>query len=133
HDPRLATIGVTLATSAQGRGYASEAVTWLLDYLFSERSKHRVTADCDVRNDPIVALLERLQIRREARHLQSAWWKDEWVDGYVYAILAHEWLERRPSLFTASQAHDPVNGPSEPRRRGRTTIPSPLKIPPPAD
>ncbi len=33
-DPRLTTIGVTLATSAQGRGYASEAVIWLLDYLF---------------------------------------------------------------------------------------------------
>ncbi len=48
-DPRLATIGVTLATSAQGRGYAGEAVAWLLDYLFVDRQKHRVTADCDVR------------------------------------------------------------------------------------
>ncbi|CAN5488897.1 hypothetical protein BH23ACT6_BH23ACT6_27320 [soil metagenome] len=72
-DPRLATIGVTLSTSAQGNGYASEAVTWLLDYLFHERKKHRVTADCDVRNDSVVALLERLQMRREAHHLQSAW------------------------------------------------------------
>lgn len=96
HDPRLATIGVTLAASAQGRGYASEAVAWLLDYLFSERNKHRVTADCDVRNHKVAALLERLEMRREAHHLQSAWWKDEWVDEYVYAVLAHEWLERRP-------------------------------------
>jgi aminoglycoside 6'-N-acetyltransferase len=94
-DPRLATIGVTLATSARGRGYASEAVAWLLDYLFSERGKHRVTADCDVRNDEVVALLDRLGMRREAHHLQSAWWKGEWVDEYVYAILADEWLERR--------------------------------------
>lgn len=94
HDPRLATIGVSLARSAQGSGYASEAVTWLLDYLFVERKKHRLTADCDVRNDSVVALLERLQMRREAHHLQSAWWKDEWVDEYVYALLAHEWLER---------------------------------------
>jgi aminoglycoside 6'-N-acetyltransferase len=94
-DPRLVTIGVTLATSAQGRGYAGEAVAWLLDYLFSERGKHRVTADCDVRNDEVVALLERLGMRREAHHLQSAWWKGEWVDEYIYAILADEWLERR--------------------------------------
>lgn len=93
--PRLATIGVTLATSAQGHGYASEALAWLLDYLFSERTKHRVTADCDVRNDGVVALLERLPMRREAHHLQSAWWKDEWVDEYIYALLAHEWLEHR--------------------------------------
>jgi RimJ/RimL family protein N-acetyltransferase len=95
HDPRRATIGVTLATSAQGKGYAGEAVAWLLDYLFLERKKHRVTADCDVRNGKVVALLERLRMRREAHHLQSAWWKDEWVDEYVYALLAREWLEHR--------------------------------------
>jgi aminoglycoside 6'-N-acetyltransferase len=94
-DPRLATVGVTLATSAQGCGYAREAVAWLLDYLFRERKKHRVTADCDVRNGKVVALLERLGMRREAHHLQSAWWKGEWVDEYVYALLDQEWLETR--------------------------------------
>ena len=94
-DPRLATIGVTLAPSAQGRGYAGEAVAWLLDYLFLERQKHRVTADCDVRNSRVVALFDRLRMRREAHHLQSSWWKGEWVDEYVYALLAREWLERR--------------------------------------
>jgi aminoglycoside 6'-N-acetyltransferase len=93
-DPRLATIGVTVATSARGKGYAGEAVAWLLDYLFLDRRKHRVTADCDVRNSGAVALLDHLRLRREAHHLQSAWWKGEWVDEYVYAILAREWLER---------------------------------------
>jgi aminoglycoside 6'-N-acetyltransferase len=94
-DPRMATIGVTLATSAQGNGYAGEAVAWLLDYLFLEREKHRVTADCDVRNDSVVALLERLHMRREGHHRRSAWWKGEWVDEYVYALLADEWRARR--------------------------------------
>jgi len=94
-DPRLATIGVTLETFAQGRGYAGEAVAWLLDYLFLDRQKHRVTADCDARNSKVVALLDHLGMRCEAHHLQSAWWKGEWVDEYVYALLAREWLERR--------------------------------------
>jgi RimJ/RimL family protein N-acetyltransferase len=94
-DPRLATIGVTLATSAQGRGYAGEAVAWLLDYLFLERQKHRVSADCDARNSGVVALFDHLRMRREGHHLQSSWWKGEWVDEYVYAILSKEWLERR--------------------------------------
>jgi RimJ/RimL family protein N-acetyltransferase len=86
---------VTLTTSAQGNGYASEAVAWLLDHLLLEREKHRVTVDCDVRNEHVVALLEGLRMRREAHHLQSAWWKDEWVDEYVDALLAHEWRARR--------------------------------------
>jgi aminoglycoside 6'-N-acetyltransferase len=94
-DPRLATIGITMAISAQGQGYASEAATWLLDYLLLDRRKHRVTADCDTRNSNAVALLEHLRIRREGHHSQSAWWKGEWVDEYVYAILAREWSERR--------------------------------------
>jgi len=96
-DPRLATIGITMATSAQGQGYASEAAAWLLDYLLLDRRKHRVTADCDTRNSNAVALLEHLRVRREGHHLQSAWWKGEWVDEFVYAILAREWSERRSS------------------------------------
>lgn len=92
-DPRLAKIGVTLATPAQGHGYAREAVAWLLDYLFLDRQKHRVSADCDARNSKVIALLEHLRMRREAHHLQSAWWKGEWVDEYVFALLAEEWLE----------------------------------------
>lgn len=96
-DPRLATIGITMATPAQGQGYASEAAAWLLDYLLLNRRKHRVTADCDTRNSHAVALLEHLRLRREGHHLQSAWWKGEWVDEFVYAILAREWSERRSS------------------------------------
>jgi aminoglycoside 6'-N-acetyltransferase len=34
-------------------------------------------------------------MRREAHHLQGSWWKGEWVDEYVYALLSKEWLERR--------------------------------------
>jgi aminoglycoside 6'-N-acetyltransferase len=63
--------------------------------LFLERQKHCVTADCDVRNSRVVALFDRLRMRREAHHVQSSWWKGEWVDEYVYALLAREWLEGR--------------------------------------
>jgi aminoglycoside 6'-N-acetyltransferase len=32
--------------------------------------------------------------RREAHHHKSAWWKGEWTDEYVYAILAEEWPDK---------------------------------------
>ena len=94
-DTRLARIGFTLARGSQGHGYATEAVTAVLDYLFGARGKHRVAADCDARNVRSAALLERVGMRREAHHVSSSWWKGEWTDEDVYAVLADEWTARR--------------------------------------
>ncbi len=96
-DHRLARIGFTLAPQAQGRGFATEAVTALLDYLFCVRGKHRVAAACDPRNLASTALLARVGMRREAHHLQSVWSKGEWTDDVQYAVLATEWSARRPA------------------------------------
>lgn len=93
-DPRLATIGFTLAPEAQGQGYGAEAVTAVLDYLFAARGKHRVAAQCDARNERSAALLERVGMRREAHRLANAWWKGEWTDEYEYAVLDREWAAR---------------------------------------
>jgi RimJ/RimL family protein N-acetyltransferase len=90
-DPGLARIGFTIAPAHQRRGYATEAVTALLDYLLVERGKRRVVADCDARNRASVAVLAGVGMRREAHHLQSVWWKGEWTDEYVYAVLRSEW------------------------------------------
>ena len=43
------------------------------------------------RNAASARVLEHLGMRREAHHLASAWWKGEWTDEYVYALLAEEW------------------------------------------
>lgn len=94
-DPRQADVGFTLAPAAQGRGYATEALTALLGYLLVNRGKHRVRAECDARNARSVALLERVGMRCEAHHLRSSWWKGEWTDDLVYAVLADEWRARR--------------------------------------
>lgn len=94
-DGRTATIGITLARPAQGRGLATEALVLLLDYLVRERGKHRVIADCDPRNHAVVALLERVGMRREAHHRESYWDGTAWTDEYVYAVLADEWRDIR--------------------------------------
>lgn len=109
-DPRLARIGFTLAASAQGKGYGTEAVTALLDYLLTERRKHRVSADCDARNDRSAALLERVGMRREAHHLASSWWKGEWTDEYVYAVLDWEWARRRREGAAAQSGGTGIGG-----------------------
>jgi RimJ/RimL family protein N-acetyltransferase len=91
-DPRQAEIGFTFAPAHQGRGYATEAVRRLLDYLFLERGKHRVAAGCDDRNGRSAALLRRVGMRREGLTVDSVWSKGEWTNDELYAVLKREWL-----------------------------------------
>lgn len=93
-DGRQARIGYSLARAAQGHGYATEAVTALVDHLVAH-GVHRVVAECDARNRSSIRVLERVGMRREAEHRQAAWWKGEWTDELVYALLADEWPTRR--------------------------------------
>lgn len=94
-EPLVTDIGFTLAPSAQGRGYATEAVGALLRYLFEDRGKHKVCADCDTRNDASWRLLERLGFLREGELRESYRDGDAWADDYLYGLLAAEWRARR--------------------------------------
>ena len=89
-DPRQVEIGYTLALEHQGKGYMREALRGVLETLF-RLSKHRVTATTDPRNAGSVKLLEELGFRLEAHHLKNMWFKGDWADDYVYALLQDEW------------------------------------------
>ena len=93
-DARQAKIGFTLSSNHQGQGYATEAVTSLLDYLFGELQLHRVHAICDVENLASSKLLERLGMRREGHFVENIWFKGKWGSEYLYALLRDEWVER---------------------------------------
>jgi RimJ/RimL family protein N-acetyltransferase len=94
HEPRVAEIGITLAPRWQKQGYAREALQELLRFCFEERGLHRVVALVDPRNQPSVALMERVGMRREGHFLQNGWYKGEWCDEYQYALLRAEWMAR---------------------------------------
>lgn len=84
-------IGFTLDKDYQGQGYATEAVTRLIDYLFGELGKHRITASIDPKNLSSITLVERLGWRKEAHFKESLYFKGEWVDDIIYAVLHWEW------------------------------------------
>lgn len=89
--PQQAEIGITLAPEFHHCGYATEALYALLNYLFAGLEKHRVFASVDPRNVSSMRLLERLRMRTEAHFVESQWFKGEWVDDVVFALLATEW------------------------------------------
>lgn len=91
HDNRMqADLGFTLAADWQGHGYASEAVRTMLGDLFG-RGLHRVSAECDARNERSARLLERVGFKREGYRPQYSWLKGEWTDDILFGLLASQW------------------------------------------
>ncbi|MFF3226723.1 GNAT family N-acetyltransferase [Nocardia suismassiliense] len=88
---RTGEIGYVFSPDAAGHGYATEAATELLRLGFEGLVLHRITAQLDARNTPSARVLERLGMRREAVHREDMWFKNEWSDSAIYAMLAHEW------------------------------------------
>jgi RimJ/RimL family protein N-acetyltransferase len=84
-------IGWVLHPAHNGHGYMTEAATALLDLAFGPLGLHRVRALLDARNTASAALCRRLGMRQEAHFVEDLWFKGEWSDTAVYAILAREW------------------------------------------
>jgi RimJ/RimL family protein N-acetyltransferase len=95
--PGQAEIGFTMACEHQGKGYATEAVDCLLDYVFGKLWKHRVIAVTDTRNVPAARVLERVGMRREGHFVENIWLKGGWGDEYQYAMLERDWRALRAS------------------------------------
>ena len=89
-----AEIGWALARDAQGKGYAREAASLVLDIAFGALGLHRVYAELDPRNEASVALCLRLGMRHEAHFVEDMMFKGEWADTGVYGTLDREWLAR---------------------------------------
>ncbi len=96
HVPRHPILGggFTVAPEYHRQGFGAEAVTGLLEHLFTVLNKHRVFASVDPQNEASMALLNKIGMRQEAHFRQSLFFKGEWVDDVVFGILRSEWLNR---------------------------------------
>lgn len=96
-----AEIGWCFHPDHQGKGYATESVSALLDLCFGDFGLRRVTAVCFAVNEPSWRLMERLGMRREAHTIGDSLHATlGWQDGYTYALLAQDWLSDAGALAT---------------------------------
>ena len=96
-DPQQMELGITLAPSHQGRGYATEALGCVLGFVFGTLGKHRISAVTDAENVPAAALFRRLGFRQEAHFIEHRWYKGYWDSEFVFGLLRREWELRSAS------------------------------------
>lgn len=88
---KQAEIGCTLNKNFQHKGYATESVRKVIDYLFNELNKHRIITSIDPNNKKSISLVERIGFRKEAHFVESLLIKGKWVDDLVYALTEKDW------------------------------------------
>lgn len=87
------TIGYAIMPSEQGKGYGSEALQLMVDYLFLAKEIHRIQANIDPENKASQRILEKVGFVREGLRRKSSFVRGEWRDTTAYAILREEWKE----------------------------------------
>jgi RimJ/RimL family protein N-acetyltransferase len=92
-DDEQTEIGYTLNPDFQGVGYAKEAVTAVIRYLFKVLGKHRIIASVDPDNEKSIKLLDKIGMRREAYFVKSIKINGIWSDDCIYAILKEEYID----------------------------------------
>jgi RimJ/RimL family protein N-acetyltransferase len=100
---RLVEIGYALVPSERGRGYCSEAVLIMLDYLFLSKDVVRVQAHTDVRNVASQRVLEKTGFKEEGVVRKGNFVRGEWRDSCLFSILREEWKEPRILTKTAKK------------------------------
>jgi len=87
-------IGCTLNKSHHGKGFAIEALKAVMNFLFNDLNKQRITCSIDPLNQASIKMVERIGFRKEAHFKQSILIDGEWYDDVVYAILKDEWKSK---------------------------------------
>jgi RimJ/RimL family protein N-acetyltransferase len=88
---KQAEIGYTFSPKFQRQGLATEAARGLVNHAFTAKGLHRIYGVTDPRHAASINLMKRLGMRQEAHFRESLWFKGEWADDVLFAILRREW------------------------------------------
>ena len=95
---KLKAIGYALLPDERGRGYGSESIRIMADYLFLSKDIVRIQAETHPRNIASQRALEKAGFKKEGIIRQSFFSRGAWRDTALFSILREEWKE--PKILT---------------------------------
>jgi RimJ/RimL family protein N-acetyltransferase len=93
-------IGYFVVPSERGKGYVSEAIKIIVDYIFQSKNVERVQAKADPENIASWKALEKAGFKREGVLRRTFYCRGKWRDDCMYSVIREEWREPRPLTFT---------------------------------
>ena len=91
---RKAEIGYKLSKKHWRKGYMSEALEAILDYMYGNLEINRIQALVDPRNPPSYLLLEKYGFKQEGTLRDYEFEKGDYVDLIMLSLLRREWDSR---------------------------------------
>ena len=85
------TIGYTVLPDERGKGYCTEAVRILVDYLFLSTAAVRIQAGTSPENRASQRVLEKAGFSKEGVKRKHVYARGKWHDEAVYSVLREEW------------------------------------------
>jgi len=89
---KQASIGCGLSRAYQGSGLIVEAAKELAHFGFSNLDVHRIYAETISKNIAAIKLCESLGMKQEGYFSQHRYFKNQWWDTVVLAMLKQDWL-----------------------------------------
>ncbi len=86
-------VGYVVIPAERRKGYGTEAVKIIVDYLFLSKETGRIQAVTDVRNAVSQKVLEKAGFKREGIMRNFEFVRGEWVNSCLYSIIREEWKE----------------------------------------
>jgi RimJ/RimL family protein N-acetyltransferase len=91
-------LGYLIVPNERSKGYVSEAIEIMVDYLFLSRDVVRIQAKADPENMASWKALEKAGFKREGVLRKTFYCRGKWRDDCIYSILREEWKE--PKVLT---------------------------------
>jgi RimJ/RimL family protein N-acetyltransferase len=93
---RHASVGISLALDATGKGYGTDAMRVLIDYAFVRRNLRRLHLTVIASNERAIASYRKLGFVEEGRLREHAWVRGRYEDEVRMGLLRSEWRSISP-------------------------------------
>ena len=96
-------LGYFIIPGERRKGYVTEAIRIIVDYLFLAKDIVRIQAKTDPENTASWKALEKAGFTREGTLRKNFYCRGQWRDEFIYSILREEWKE--PRILTKTTSH----------------------------